>query len=125
VLASGGWHPDYARVLIAVSDRDCGFALVDGNGDGAELEEELWRWEDGHWEGGSSSGAGPLGYLPPLVAGGHLGQAYFAYGHVLGRDSVTVEFEQRQYEVPVSPLGVWGFIKEAADPRPGWPALLC
>ncbi len=76
VLASGGWHPRYARVLITASDGDYGFALVDGNGDGAELEEELWRWEDGgpaghgHWEGGSSSGAGPLGYLPPLVAGG-------------------------------------------------------
>lgn len=47
VLALGGWHRDYARVLITASDGDYGFALVDGNGDGAELEEELWRWEDG------------------------------------------------------------------------------
>jgi hypothetical protein len=129
VLASGGWHPRYARVLITVSDGDYGFALVDGNGDGAELEEELWRWEDGpgghgHWEGGSSSGAGPLGYLPPLVAGGHIGQAYFAYGRVPGRESVTVQFDQRRYEIPVSPLGVWGFIKLAVNPRPGLPALL-
>ncbi len=72
VLASGGWHPRYARVLITVSD----------------------------------------------------GQAYFAYGRVPGRESVTVQFDQRQYEIPVSALGVWGFIKVAVNPRPGLPALL-
>lgn len=122
VLALGGWHRGYARVLITASDGDYGFALVDGNGDGAELEEELWRWEDGRWDGAGSSGAGPLDRLAPLVAGG-LGDAFFAYGRVPGRQVVTVEFEQHRYEVP-APLGVWGFIKVAADPRRcGLPAL--
>jgi hypothetical protein len=130
VLASGEWHPRYVRVLITASDRDYGFALVDGNGDGAELEEELWQWEDrpgghGRWQGGSSSGAGALDHLPPLVAGGHIGPAYFAYGRVRGRQSVTVEFEERRYDIPViSPLGVWGFIRGAAGPHPGFPALV-
>ena len=43
VRASGGWHPRYARGLITASAGDYGFALVDGNGGGAELEEELWQ----------------------------------------------------------------------------------
>ena len=132
VLASGGWHPRYVRILVTVSDGDYGFALVDGNGDGAELEQEQWQWEDapggdGRWEGGSTSGAGPLGYLPPLVAGGGVGgvgAACIAYGRVPGRESVTVEFDGRRYELPVSPLGVWGFIREAAGPHPGLPALV-
>jgi hypothetical protein len=129
VLASGGWHPRYARVLITASDGDYGFALVDGNGDGAELEEELWQWEDGpgghgHWEGGSSSGAGPLGYLPPIVAGGQIGPACFAYGRLPRLESVTIEFEKRRFEVLVGPLGVWGFIRRAAGARPGLPALV-
>ena len=129
VLASGGWHPRYVRVLVAASDGDYGFALVDGNGDGAELEEELWQWEDGPggrgcWQGGSSAGAGSLGRLPPLVAGGHIGPAYFGYGRVPGRQSVTVEFEERRHEIPVSPPGVWGFIREAAGPHPGLPVLV-
>jgi hypothetical protein len=129
VLASGGWHPRYVRVLVTASDGDYGFALVDGNGDGAELEEEQWQWEDapggdGRWEGGSTSGAGPLGYLPPLVARGSVGPAYFAYGRVPGRESLTVEFDGRRYEIPVSQLGVWGFIGEAAGPHPGLPALV-
>jgi hypothetical protein len=58
------------------------------------------------------------------VAGGHIGQAYVAYGRVPGRESVTILFDQRRYEIPVSPLGVWGFIKVAVNPRPGLPALL-
>ena len=130
VLASGGWHPRYARVLITASDGDYGFALVDGNGDGAELEEELWLWEDGpgghgRWQPGSSSGAGPLDHLPTLAAGGHIGPAYFAYGRVPWAESVTIEFEQRRYEMPVvSQLGVWGFIRAAAGPHPGLPALV-
>jgi hypothetical protein len=130
VLASGGWHPRYVRVLITASDGDYGFALVDGNGDGAELEEEQWQWEGGpgghgRWQGGSTSGAGPLDHLPPLVAGGHIGPAYFAYGRVPGAESVTIGFEQRRYEMPVvSPLGVWGFIRVAAGLRPGLPALV-
>ncbi len=124
VLALGGWHPQYARVLVTASDGDYGFALVDGNGDGAELEQELWMWEDGRWRGGSSSGAGPLDHLSPLVAGGRLADACFAYGRVPGRESVTVEFERRRYEVP-APSGPWGFIKVATDPeRCGLPALV-
>ncbi|HEX3387744.1 MAG TPA: hypothetical protein VHT94_01775 [Streptosporangiaceae bacterium] len=124
VLSLGGWHLAYARVLIAASDGDYGFALVDGNGDGAELEEELWVWEGGRWQGGSTSGAGALDWLGPLVAGGRVDDAFFAYGRVPGRESVTIEFEHRRYEVP-APLGIWGFIKIAADPGScGLPALV-
>jgi hypothetical protein len=47
VIACGGWHRGYARVLAVASDGDYGFAVVDGNGDGAELplaeREEISR----------------------------------------------------------------------------------
>ena len=29
---------------------DHGFALVDGNGDGGELEAEHWFWHEGSWQ---------------------------------------------------------------------------
>jgi len=80
VIAGGGWHPRYARVLATASDGDYGFALVDGNGDGAELEAEAWMWDHGNWAGAGSSGAGPLGSLGPVRTGGHIGNACFAYG---------------------------------------------
>ena len=50
-LAHGGWHPRYARVLAVASDGDYGFAVVDGNGDGADLEAEMWQWDCGNWDG--------------------------------------------------------------------------
>jgi hypothetical protein len=60
IIAEGGWHPRYARTVAIATDGDHGLALVDGNGNGAELENEIWLFSDGEWVGGSSSGAGPL-----------------------------------------------------------------
>ncbi|HSS89403.1 MAG TPA: hypothetical protein VLL69_08800 [Streptosporangiaceae bacterium] len=111
VIAGGGWHRGYARVLAVASDADYGFAVVDGNGDGAELEAETWKWDSGNWVGASSSGAGPLDHLGPLQAGGQIGDAYFAYGRAPGRQEITISFDGHPHPVPVSPHGVWAFIK--------------
>jgi hypothetical protein len=116
VVAQGGWHRGYVRVLAVASDGDYGFALVDGNGDGAELEAEAWLWYSGQWAPGSSSGAGPLDYVGPVQTGGEVGEACYAYGRAPGRQVITVSFEHRRYEVPVGQHGVWAFVKVAADP---------
>jgi hypothetical protein len=34
-------------VIAVASAGDYGFALVDGNGDGSELEAEHWLWQKG------------------------------------------------------------------------------
>jgi hypothetical protein len=128
IIARGGWHPRYARVLAAASDGDYGIAIVDGNGDGAELEIETWVWDDEHpeggrWDSGVSSGAGPLGYLGPVQTG-NVGDAYFAYGRAPGPESVTIEFDGQLHQVPVGGDGVWAFIRIRADPRNhGFPSL--
>jgi hypothetical protein len=107
VIAGRGWHRGYARVLAVASDADFGFAVVDGNGDRAELEAETWRWDSGEWVGAGSSGAGPLDHLGPLQAGGQIGDACFAYGRAPGRREITISFDGRPYQVPVSRCGVW------------------
>jgi hypothetical protein len=111
VIADGGWHPRYARVLAIASDGDYGFALVDGNGDGAELEAEAWIWDDGTWSGAGSFGAGPLDNLGSVRTAGHLGPAYFAYGSAPGRQTITIGFDGHHHQVPVSRDGAWAFIK--------------
>ena len=103
-------------MLAVASDGDYGFALVDGNGDGAELEAEAWLWDSGQWEPGTSSGAGPLDHTGSVQTGGEGGEARYAYGRAPGRQVITVSFEHRQYEVPVSQYGVWAFVQIAADP---------
>ena len=61
IISAGGWHPRYARVLLIERDDDAAMMLVDGNGDGAELELEYWHRDvDGAWHGGSCGGHGPL-----------------------------------------------------------------
>jgi hypothetical protein len=115
VIARGGWHPRYARVLATASDGDYGFALVDGNGDGAELEAETWIWQDGSWVSAGSSGVGPLGHLGPRQTGGQIGDAYFTYGSAPGRQSISIDFDGRRHQVPVSRHGVWAFIKLRTD----------
>jgi hypothetical protein len=118
VLASGGWHPRYVRVLATASDGDFGVAIVDGNGDGAELEEEAWLWDEGRWMPGSSSGAGPLDFLGTIQTGGEAGEAPYAFGRAAGRDPVRISFGGQTFEVPVGPYGVWAFIKAGAGPAP-------
>jgi hypothetical protein len=123
VLARGGWHPRYARVLALASDGGYGFAVVDGNGDGAELEAETWIWRNGTWTAGSSSGAGPLDGLGPVQTGGSIDDAYFAFGRAPGRRVVTIEFDGHLYQIPVSRHGTWAFIRIRTDSgRPGLPA---
>jgi hypothetical protein len=122
VLARGGWHPRYARVLAVTSDGDYGLAVVDGNGDGAELEAETWVWENGTWASAGSSGAGPLGELGSAHASGQIGEARFAYGSAPGRRSIAIEFDGHRYETPVGSHGAWAFIKVRTDPdRDGFP----
>ena len=100
VLPHGGWHPRYARVIAVTSDGDYGFALVDGNGDGRELEAEIWTWQDGTWTGGSSSGAGPLQDVGPAQTGGQIGPACFAYGSAPGRQTITIAFDGQLHPTP-------------------------
>jgi len=117
VLARGGWHPRYARVLAVASDGDYGFAVVDGNGDGAELDTEIWRWDGTRWASAGSAGAGPLSTLGPVRTGGQIEDAYFAYGHAAGRRSITIGFDGRRYTIPVARHGVWAFIKIRTNPH--------
>ena len=124
VLTRGGWHPRYARVLAVASDADYGFAVVDGNGDGAELEAEAWRWDSGSWNAAGSSGAGPLGNLGPLRTGGQIDDACFAYGSAPGCQTVTISFDGHRHDVPVGQHGIWAFIKIRTSPRNyGFPSL--
>lgn len=109
VICAGGWSPRYARVLAVSSDADHGLAVVDGNGDGAELEAESWVWDGHAWVSASSSGAGPLDTLGRVQTGGQIGEAHFAFGRAPGRTSVTVRFEGASHQVGVGEHGVWAF----------------
>ena len=119
IIKIGGWHPRYARVLLIEHDGADAVVLVDGNGDGAELELEYWhRGSDGTWSGGSSSGHGGLDFLPSSQSW-NAGPFVVALGRVAPATQVTVEYGGHTYYRTASQLGIWGFIHPADSAQPG------
>jgi hypothetical protein len=119
VIRIGGWHPGYARVLLIEHDEHDAVVLVDGNGDGAELELEYWHREsDGLWRGGSTSGHGPLDFLPSSQSW-DAGPFVAALGRVEPATEVSVEYGGRAYHRTANEFGIWGLIHAADSARTG------
>jgi hypothetical protein len=119
VIRTGGWHPRYARVLLIEHDEQDAVILVDGNGDGAELELEYWhRGEDGRWHGGGTSGYGPVAFLPRLRAW-NAGPFVAAVGRTQPNAEVTVAYAGEAYRRRASEFGTWGFVHAADSPDTG------
>jgi hypothetical protein len=117
IIASGGWNPRYARVLLIEHDEQDAVILVDGNGDGAELELEYWhRGDDGLWHGGSTSGHGPLASLPEFQTW-NAGAFVAALGRARPGSDISVEYGGRSYRRRATDVGTWGFVHAASSPR--------
>ena len=114
IIERGGWNPRYARVLLIEHDEQDAVILVDGNGDGAELELEYWHHcEDGLWHGGSTSGHGPLAFLPTFQAW-NAGPFVAAVGRARPNTQVSVAYAGQVYSRRANEFGTWGFV-HAAD----------
>jgi hypothetical protein len=119
VVRSGGWHPRYARVLLIEQSGDSALVLVDGNGDGAELELEYWhRDTDGTWEGGATSGHGALTWLPSSDAWS-TGELVCALGRGDPASLVSISYGGTTYSRHTNEFGLWGFIHDADSPHRG------
>jgi hypothetical protein len=119
IIRTGGWHPRYARVLLIEHDEDDAIVLVDGNGDGAELELEYWHRDiDGTWSGGSTGGHGPLDFMSSSESW-DAGEFVVALGRVAPGTEVTVEYGGHAYHRTANEFGVWGLIHPADSARPG------
>jgi hypothetical protein len=109
LLRAGGWHAAYARVLRVERDGDVALVLVDGNGDGVEVEEEAWFRSPEGWECWSSSGFGPLDGAGSS-RGGSSGLVWAA-GHAAAGSTVTVEYHNELHQVAVDEYGLWAFAR--------------
>lgn len=107
VIADGGWHSRYARVLLVHQFGDQAIVLVDGNGDGAEVEYEHWFLGSGGWVGGSSQGIGSLGHRP-IWTWGALGGSGFVIGCTPdAKVQVTVEWLGKRSTAVPDAIGLW------------------
>lgn len=107
VIADGGWDSRYARVLLIQRLGNEAIVLVDGNGDGAEIESEHWFQESEGWVGASSQGIGPLGHRP-IWTWGEMGGTAFVIGRTPDtRDEVTVEWLGKRSTAVPDQFGLW------------------
>ena len=121
IIASGGWHPRYARVLLIQQIGDQAIVLVDGNGDGAEVESERWSRTSQGWVGGSSSGIGPFGQRP-LWTWGWAGSTAFAVGCAAPGMTVTVKWRDQVREATANERGIWvSLFPGLPQPPRDWP----
>jgi len=110
IITLGGWNPRYARVVMIAVDDDEAIALVDGNGDGAELEMEYWHKEHDGWSAGSTSGHGPLDSLS--ATRWDAGPMVCAVGPAPPGDVVRIGYEGNVHECRANQFGVWAFIRK-------------
>lgn len=113
VISTGGWHPAYARVILIVADEDVAFVLVDGNGDGSELEMEYWHKDADDWIGGQSSGYGALDSLSTVTW--DAGPMVCAIGRGAPGEAVLIRYDDSTYECQVNHFGIWGFVRKTDD----------
>jgi hypothetical protein len=111
IVLSGGWNPQYARVVMTAVDDDVAIVLVDGNGDGAELEMEYWEKGADGWVGGSASGYGPLGGMR-WTNRWDAGQMVCAVGEGVPGESVRLRYDGEVCECTVNQFGLWGFVRK-------------
>jgi hypothetical protein len=110
MLAARGWSLRYTRVRFAASDGDTGFALIDTNGDGTEIEDEQWHWKIGDgWVPIISSGPG--GPIPSpgdwWLESSWNPDVVYVTGFAPGRQSVALVWSGEAIDAPVHPTGSW------------------
>ena len=116
VILSDGWNLNFARVLLIEEHDDHAVVLVDGNGDGAELELEFWIREGANGWGCSSSsgylGLGSLGRAETWTTGTHV----VALGKVAPGAEVRLSYAGDTHSRHANEFGIWGFIRPV-DPE--------
>jgi hypothetical protein len=110
VIGTGGWHTAYARVILIVADEDNAFVIVDGNGDGSELEMEYWHKAAIGWVGGQSSGYGHLDNVRTAIW--DAGPMVCAVGSCAPGDAALIRHDGENYECPANQFGIWGFVQK-------------
>ena len=121
LIEQGGWPPAYAKVITVATAGDHALAVIDPNGDGQDLNVDLYLRENGTWIEGSSSGIGSLDTTraPSDIADGwSFPDIHDAIGIAPAGSEVTVRFNGTDHKILASASGVWAFIGLGPDEAP-------
>lgn len=116
-VSAGGWDARYAVTLATDSRGGIAAALIDTNGDEADIDlDQYERGADGHWHETVSGSAGEWGtsWTPAIAA---------IWGRREPGAQVDIEYLGHRHSVVASASGWWLFIGAATEdsealPRP-------
>jgi hypothetical protein len=116
-ISAGGWDARYAVTLAVAMRGDIAAALIDTNGDGADIDlDEYERGADGHWQESISGNVDERGaHWSSRIAS--------TWGQADPGAPVEIEYLGHSHSVVGSRSGWWLFIGPATDdpdavPRP-------
>lgn len=103
-ITLGGWDARYAVVLAVATRGPVAAAIVDTNGDDADVDLDVYSLgHDGAWVAGSSGNGG--------VGGGSSDSEIATIsGWAAPGSTVTVEHGGTRYDVVTAPTGCWLFV---------------
>ena len=108
VISEGRWHPTVRPGSSDPGDRRAeAIVLVDGNGDGSEVEREQWYLTEGGWVPGSSGGMGSFDRRA-LWTWGTTGGTGYVIGCAEPGQSVAVEWMDAEQRATANDVGIWG-----------------
>jgi hypothetical protein len=103
-LRLGGWDPRYAVVLASAAHDGVAAALVDSNGDGADVDlDQYEQATDGRWVEVVSGNCDDTGAFAT-------GSMALAWGRAAPRALVTIEFRAVTHTVEATDQGWWMFV---------------
>jgi hypothetical protein len=109
VLSGGGWDPRYAVALAIASCDDVAGALIDTNGDEADIDlDEYERDANGNWHAiGSGSAGGEGTSWSTRVAA--------TWGRGAPGEIVKIDYLGQSYSISASPAGWWLFVMPSTE----------
>ncbi|QNK80063.1 hypothetical protein [Nakamurella sp. PAMC28650] len=118
VITAGGWDPRYAVTLAVAWHQGVGAALIDTNGDEADVDLDLYDLDaDGVWQAGSSVGVGESGgFLSNRIA--------VCSGRTEPGSVVDIEYSGQCHSVRASATGWWLFVTVAAPNSDAFPTVV-
>jgi hypothetical protein len=119
----GGWDRRYARVVRVFATDDVALALVDTNGDNAEVMAEAWQRDEDQWSPASSTSFGSIGSNQSGWAAARSGRVVWAAGERQPDTIVHVRYLSGVHDVLADDQGLWGWVGQADEvdgelPRP-------
>jgi hypothetical protein len=108
-IGAGGWDSRFAVALAVMAHDDIAAALIDTNGDEADIDlDEYERDVDGNWHEIGSGSAGDRGasWSPRIAA---------TWGRAAPGETIEIDYHGNRHSITASETGWWLFIAPATD----------